>query len=188
MRIPGGGAIRSFACSCPQRTLCFSRLCALSVAIAAPLGSVRLCRRRHPRPNSIVLHLWLMRSLYRVAAMTLPVCGVPALASYSLRAALMSNTSPRRHRRYDVQDAAFLLAYVSTLPRAQAAKAETRHVDQVPTAMFFAHNTALGPPYHVLIDTNFINFSIKVRPGRSAMIYCRFALRHSSEWAVPPCC
>lgn len=28
--------------------------------------------------------------------------------------------------------------------------------------MFFAHNTALGPPYHVLIDTNFINFSIKV--------------------------
>ena len=29
--------------------------------------------------------------------------------------------------------------------------------------MFFAHNTALGPPYHVLIDTNFINFSIKVR-------------------------
>ncbi len=34
---------------------------------------------------------------------------------------------------------------------------------QVPTSMFFAHNTALGPPYHVLIDTNFINFSIKVR-------------------------
>ena len=27
--------------------------------------------------------------------------------------------------------------------------------------MFFAHNSALGPPFHVLIDTNFINFSIK---------------------------
>lgn len=44
----------------------------------------------------------------------------------------------------------------------QAKEAETNHVKQVPTAMFFAHNTALGPPYHVLIDTNFINFSIKV--------------------------
>ena len=52
----------------------------------------------------------------------------------------------------------------------QAKEAETNHVKQVPTSMFFAHNTALGPPYHVLIDTNFINFSIKVflfffRPG-----------------------
>lgn len=26
--------------------------------------------------------------------------------------------------------------------------------------MFFNYNTALGPPYHVLVDTNFINFSI----------------------------
>lgn len=44
----------------------------------------------------------------------------------------------------------------------QAKEAETNHVKQVPTSMFFAHNTALGPPYHVLIDTNFVNFSIKV--------------------------
>lgn len=36
-----------------------------------------------------------------------------------------------------------------------------KHVDQVPTAMFFQYNTQLGPPYNVLIDTNFINFSIK---------------------------
>jgi U3 small nucleolar RNA-associated protein 24 len=27
--------------------------------------------------------------------------------------------------------------------------------------MFFQYNSQLGPPYHVLIDTNFINFSIK---------------------------
>ena len=27
--------------------------------------------------------------------------------------------------------------------------------------MFFEHNKALGPPYRVLLDTNFINFSIK---------------------------
>lgn len=27
--------------------------------------------------------------------------------------------------------------------------------------MFFKYNTALGPPFRVLVDTNFINFSIK---------------------------
>ncbi len=27
--------------------------------------------------------------------------------------------------------------------------------------MFFQYNAALGPPYHVLVDTNFINFSIQ---------------------------
>lgn len=35
------------------------------------------------------------------------------------------------------------------------------HVNQVPTAMFFQYNTQLGPPYRILVDTNFINFSIK---------------------------
>jgi len=39
-------------------------------------------------------------------------------------------------------------------------KAE-KQVTQLPTSMFFQYNTQLGPPYHVLIDTNFINFSIK---------------------------
>jgi U3 small nucleolar RNA-associated protein 24 len=36
-------------------------------------------------------------------------------------------------------------------------KAENQ-IEQVPTAMFFQYNTQLGPPYNVLIDTNFINF------------------------------
>eukprot|EP00968_Pinguiococcus_pyrenoidosus_P007744 scaffold529_cov308-Pinguiococcus_pyrenoidosus.AAC.36 len=27
--------------------------------------------------------------------------------------------------------------------------------------MFFSFNESLGPPYHVLVDTNFINFAIK---------------------------
>lgn len=31
----------------------------------------------------------------------------------------------------------------------------------VPSALFFKYNTALGPPYRVLVDTNFINFSIQ---------------------------
>jgi U3 small nucleolar RNA-associated protein 24 len=29
------------------------------------------------------------------------------------------------------------------------------------SALFFSYNTALGPPYRVIVDTNFINFSIK---------------------------
>lgn len=32
---------------------------------------------------------------------------------------------------------------------------------QYPSHMFFSYNANLGPPYHVLLDTNFINFSIQ---------------------------
>jgi len=32
---------------------------------------------------------------------------------------------------------------------------------QQSSALFFQYNTQLGPPYHILLDTNFINFSIK---------------------------
>ena len=34
-------------------------------------------------------------------------------------------------------------------------KQADRHVDQTPASMFFAHNTGLGPPFHVIVDTNF---------------------------------
>jgi len=46
--------------------------------------------------------------------------------------------------------------------------------EKTPTALFFKYNTQLGPPYQVLVDTNFINFSIKnkVRPA--------LALHHNS--------
>merc|ERR1712059_179787 len=36
----------------------------------------------------------------------------------------------------------------------------TEHV-QASSALFFQYNTQLGPPFHILVDTNFINFSIK---------------------------
>lgn len=36
-----------------------------------------------------------------------------------------------------------------------------RDVPQSSSALFFQYNTQLGPPYHIIIDTNFINFSIK---------------------------
>ena len=35
------------------------------------------------------------------------------------------------------------------------------NVANTPSSLFFSHNMSLGPPYHVLIDTNFINFSIQ---------------------------
>ena len=35
-----------------------------------------------------------------------------------------------------------------------------RNLPKSSTSLFFKHNTALGPPYQILIDTNFINFSI----------------------------
>lgn len=38
---------------------------------------------------------------------------------------------------------------------------KVREAPQVSSALFFQYNTQLGPPYHILIDTNFINFSIK---------------------------
>lgn len=41
---------------------------------------------------------------------------------------------------------------------------EEKAVNRAPavsSSMFFAYNAALGPPYHILMDTNFINFSIK---------------------------
>jgi len=32
---------------------------------------------------------------------------------------------------------------------------------QASSALFFKYNEQLGPPYHILLDTNFINFAIK---------------------------
>ena len=46
-------------------------------------------------------------------------------------------------------------------PKAVAKEDAVRHVDKTPSALFFRYNTQLGPPYRVLIDTNFINFSIR---------------------------
>eukprot|EP00598_Pedospumella_elongata_P004077 CAMPEP_0184968396 /NCGR_PEP_ID=MMETSP1098-20130426/1464_1 /TAXON_ID=89044 /ORGANISM="Spumella elongata, Strain CCAP 955/1" /LENGTH=199 /DNA_ID=CAMNT_0027490001 /DNA_START=87 /DNA_END=686 /DNA_ORIENTATION=- len=43
----------------------------------------------------------------------------------------------------------------------KAKEVAQNQVTQVPTSMFFQYNTQLGPPYNVLVDTNFINFSIK---------------------------
>ncbi|KAI9193375.1 Fcf1-domain-containing protein [Polychytrium aggregatum] len=51
-----------------------------------------------------------------------------------------------------------------------------RHIPQVASSLFFKYNAALGPPYHVLVDTNFINFSIQNKLELvKAMMDCLYA-------------
>ncbi|CAG9977207.1 unnamed protein product [Clonostachys byssicola] len=35
-----------------------------------------------------------------------------------------------------------------------------RHIPQVPSGLFFQSNQQLGPPYHVILDTNFFSHSV----------------------------
>ncbi|KXS95954.1 hypothetical protein AC578_8096 [Pseudocercospora eumusae] len=35
-----------------------------------------------------------------------------------------------------------------------------REIPQVPSSMFFQHNTALQPPYSILVDTNFLSHTV----------------------------
>mmetsp|Transcript_11840 Transcript_11840/g.13704 ORF Transcript_11840/g.13704 Transcript_11840/m.13704 type:complete len:199 (+) Transcript_11840:117-713(+) len=54
--------------------------------------------------------------------------------------------------------------------------AAPRHVEQAISALFFKYNEQLGPPYHIIVDTNFINFSIKNKLDLvSAMMDCLYA-------------
>lgn len=39
----------------------------------------------------------------------------------------------------------------------------TTQAPQAPSNMFFTANTALGPPYHVLVDTNFVSHAIRTK-------------------------
>jgi U3 small nucleolar RNA-associated protein 24 len=43
----------------------------------------------------------------------------------------------------------------------ERAERAPRQVEQAVSALWFQYNAQLGPPYHVLVDTNFINFSIR---------------------------
>ena len=36
-----------------------------------------------------------------------------------------------------------------------------RHVPQAPSALFFNANQALGPPYHIILDTNFFSHTVR---------------------------
>ncbi|EPQ26465.1 uncharacterized protein PFL1_06113 [Pseudozyma flocculosa PF-1] len=55
-------------------------------------------------------------------------------------------------------------------------KPQVRHIDTPASSMFFEHNTQLGPPYRVLVDTNFINFSLQNKIELvQGMMDCLFA-------------
>jgi hypothetical protein len=52
--------------------------------------------------------------------------------------------------------------------------------EKVSSALFFKYNTQLGPPYQVLVDTNFINFSIKNK-------VCTTSLSsYTTRWSAAP--
>ena len=49
-------------------------------------------------------------------------------------------------------------------------------MEKYSSAMFLKYNTALGPPYQVLVDTNFINFSIRNKIDLvQGMMQCLYA-------------
>jgi len=51
-----------------------------------------------------------------------------------------------------------------------------RRVTQISSSLFLQHNEALAPPYRVLVDTNFINFSLQNKLElMSGMMDCLYA-------------
>ena len=54
-----------------------------------------------------------------------------------------------------------------------------KKIIQAPSHLFFKFNTALGPPYHIILDTNFINFSISNKLDiMQSMMDCLLAKCH----------
>ena len=66
----------------------------------------------------------------------------PSATHQNLLLLLLKNTSPSANQR-------------------KPKEPEVRHVEATPSSLFFRWNERLGPPYHVLVDTNFVNHSIK---------------------------
>ncbi|KAK1829649.1 Fcf1-domain-containing protein [Podospora conica] len=51
-----------------------------------------------------------------------------------------------------------------------------REIPQMPSSMFFQHNTALVPPYNVLVDTNFLSRTVGAKlPLMESAMDCLFA-------------
>lgn len=52
----------------------------------------------------------------------------------------------------------------------------TRSIPQVPSSLFFQYNTALQPPYQVLIDTNFLSHTVRCKLDlQKALMDCLYA-------------
>ncbi|XP_078262997.1 rRNA-processing protein FCF1 homolog isoform X1 [Rhinoraja longicauda] len=50
-----------------------------------------------------------------------------------------------------------------TVKKADPSALKVTEAVKYPSCLFFQYNTQLGPPYYILVDTNFINFSIKTK-------------------------
>lgn len=51
-----------------------------------------------------------------------------------------------------------------------------REAPQMPSNMFFQHNTALVPPYNVLVDTNFLSHTVQRKLSLiDSMMDCLYA-------------
>jgi len=72
------------------------------------------------------------------------------------RAAIMKASDPRL-KDEDRKPSKKELAKIKATEEKVGKK--TEHA-QTSSALFFQYNTQLGPPFHILVDTNFINFSI----------------------------
>ena len=58
----------------------------------------------------------------------------------------------------------------------EAQEAAPREVEATPTALFFSHNEQLGPPYYVIVDTNFVNMCVKNKMDMvEGMMGCLYA-------------
>eukprot|EP00047_Mylnosiga_fluctuans_P003357 m.228759 g.228759 ORF g.228759 m.228759 type:complete len:198 (-) comp11785_c0_seq1:197-790(-) len=87
---------------------------------------------------------------------------------FALAKRMMSSQDPRLARNKEKKEA----------PKKEVTVdgAEVRHLERSSAALYFTYNTQLGPPYHVLVDTNFINFSIQNKLDlEKAMMDCLFA-------------
>ena len=59
-----------------------------------------------------------------------------------------------------------------------------RHVQAAPTNMFFAANTSLGPPYRVLVDTNFVSHAIRAKLDLLPAMMDLYVHRGYGLWVV----
>ena len=74
----------------------------------------------------------------------------------SERHAPVARSSPSKQANEEQKKKEKRLKALQTNPN----EIKVREVPQDPSNMFLNVNTALGPPYRILLDTNFLNFSI----------------------------
>lgn len=67
----------------------------------------------------------------------------------------------QRDERIKVQPKHVVQNYNKLKHEERKKKEKLTQIEPIPSSLFFAYNNALGPPYRVLLDTNFINFSIQ---------------------------